>query len=82
MREAKYKLIEWFEKSIEGSETPGALELYDLEADPGERNNLAAALPEKTAELHAKLAAWRKRVGAQEMERNPKHDPERAERPN
>ncbi len=81
VREGKYKLIEWFEKSIEGSETPGALELYDLEADPGERNNLAAALPEKTAELHAKLAAWRKRVGAQEMERNPEHDPERAARP-
>ncbi|NLV40622.1 MAG: sulfatase [Candidatus Hydrogenedentes bacterium] len=81
VREGKYKLIEWFEKSIDGPETPGALELYDLEADPGERNNLAASLPEKAAELHAKLAAWRKRVGAQEMSRNPEHDPERADRP-
>ncbi len=82
VREGKYKLIEWFEKSIEGPETPGALALYDLEADPGERNSLAASLPEKAAELHARLAAWRKRVGAQEMGRNPDHDPKRAGRPN
>ena len=82
VREGKYKLIEWFEKSIEGPETPGALALYDLEADPGERNDLVASLPEKAAELHAKLAAWRKRVGAQEMGRNPDYDPKRADRSN
>lgn len=82
VREGKHKLIEWFERSIDGADTEGALALYDLETDPGERNNLAASFPEKAAELHAKLADWRKRVGAQEMGRNPDHDPNRADRPN
>ncbi|NLE37541.1 MAG: hypothetical protein GX621_05905, partial [Pirellulaceae bacterium] len=37
--------------------------------------NLAAALPEKTKELHARLEAWRKSVGAQTMTPNPNHAP-------
>lgn len=78
IREGRYKLIEWFEKSIEGPETEGALELFDLETDPGERNNLAAAMPERTKDLYEKLRAWRKRVNAQEMARNPAYNPERA----
>ena len=41
-----YKLIEWFEQSIEGIDTEGALELFDLEADAGERHNLAKEMPE------------------------------------
>ena len=31
IREGNYKLIEWFEKSIDGIDTPGALSLFDLE---------------------------------------------------
>ncbi len=37
-------------------------ELYDVVADPGETNNLATAQPEKTAEIQAKLDAWRASV--------------------
>ena len=37
-----------------------AWELYDLNADPSEVNNLAKTLPEKTSELAAKWEAWRK----------------------
>ena len=79
IRAGKYKLIEWLEKSIDGVDTPGALELFDLEKDPGESHNLAAELPEKTKELYEKLNAWRHDVGAQEMELNPDYDPDRAD---
>ncbi len=78
VRAGRYKLIEWFEKSIEGLETPGALELYDLEADPGESNDLAVSMPDKTRELYRMLRQWRMSVGAQEMTPNPNYDPARA----
>jgi arylsulfatase A-like enzyme len=78
IREGRYKLIEWFEPSVlQGPETPGALELFDLETDPGERRNLVAKEPELAKRLHRKLLDWRKSVGAQEMVRNKDHDPER-----
>jgi hypothetical protein len=32
-----------------------ALELYDLRADPGERQNLAARYPDRAAELRAEV---------------------------
>lgn len=79
IREGNYKLIEWFEKSIDGVDTPGALELFDLEKDPGESHNLTSEMPEKTRELFEKLKAWRKDVGAQEMELNPDYAPDQAE---
>jgi arylsulfatase A-like enzyme len=44
-------------KWIESSR--GAHELYDLDADPGERHDLASQQPERGAELRAKLAAAR-----------------------
>lgn len=51
-----WKLMEFFED--------GRLELYNLREDIGETKNLAAAMPEKTNELHEKMQAWRKAVGA------------------
>jgi arylsulfatase A-like enzyme len=51
-----WKLMEFFED--------GRLELYNLESDLGESTNLAKTHPEKTAELHQKLIAWRKQVSA------------------
>ncbi|HOT51330.1 MAG TPA: sulfatase-like hydrolase/transferase, partial [Candidatus Hydrogenedentes bacterium] len=78
IRKGKYKLIEWFEKSIGEPMPDDALELYDLESDPGERHNLASIMPEKTRDLHARLRAWRRSIGAQEMELNPNYDPARA----
>lgn len=56
MRQGKWKLHEYFED--------GALELYDLENDPGERNNLVDELPEKAAELHQVLRKWRAQTNA------------------
>ena len=74
VRRGKYKLVEWFEKSVDGIDTPGAVELYDLEKDLNEQNNLAEKMPKKARKLHAKLRSWRKSVGAQEMAKNPNYD--------
>lgn len=66
IREGNYKLIEYYEKSLLGQE--GAYELFDLETDLAERQNLAQEQPERVEAMSAKLRAWRKSVGAQEME--------------
>jgi arylsulfatase A-like enzyme len=74
VRQGKYKLIEWYEKSIDGIDTPGAIELFDLERDAGEQHDLSKKKPALAAELYARLKNWRNAVGAQEMVRNPRYD--------
>jgi len=56
IREGDWKLLEFFET--------GQLELYNLKADLGEKQNLASAQPAKVKELHGKLLAWRRQIGA------------------
>lgn len=56
MREGDWKLIEFFDE--------GTAELYNLKADLSERENLAAAEPERLKAMQAKLAAWRAETGA------------------
>ncbi|MEX2381719.1 MAG: sulfatase [Opitutales bacterium] len=69
MRLGRWKLHEYFED--------GALELYDLHADIGERQNLSEILPEKTEELHGLMKDWREKTGAPvPTERNPRYDAE------
>jgi arylsulfatase A-like enzyme len=51
-----YKLLEYFENDT--------AQLFNLADDIGEQNDLAQAEPEKTAELLARLRAWRKDVSA------------------
>ena len=63
IRAGALKLIENYED--------GSVELYDLEADLGERNNLAAQEPEKAEELRQRLEAWRLSVDAQMPVANP-----------
>ena len=78
VREGHYKLIEWYEESIlQGPDADGALQLFDLEADIGERRNLVREMPERTKRMYEKLIAWRKSVQAQEMVPNPNYDPQR-----
>ncbi|MGL6073853.1 MAG: sulfatase-like hydrolase/transferase [Fimbriiglobus sp.] len=48
----------------------GRQELFDLSKDLSESRNLASEKPEVVKELSAKLAAWKKGVGAQEMTPN------------
>ena len=62
------KLIQFFEK--------GALELYDLSADPGETNDLSEEIPGKVKELLALLHQWQAEVGAEVMDPNPGFDPD------
>jgi arylsulfatase A-like enzyme len=56
VRAGDWKLIEWYEDNH--------AELYNLKDDLGEKNDLAAKMPEKAAELRKMLAEWRKAVDA------------------
>lgn len=67
IRSGDWKLIEFFED--------GRLELYNLKNDRAEKNNLAASMPEKAAELLKEMKQWRTSVDAQEMALNPNYDP-------
>lgn len=60
-----WKLIEFFEDR--------RLELYNLQEDIGEKHNLAADQPQKAAEMHRRLQAWRSAVGARMPTPNPNH---------
>ncbi len=50
IRKGNYKLIRFYDDE--------SVELYDLEADPGERNDLAGTNPGKARELRAELDRW------------------------
>ena len=52
LRQGKWKIV---------AADKGAWELYDVEADGTELNNLAAGIPEKVAELEAAWNAWQSR---------------------
>ncbi|MBI4603943.1 MAG: sulfatase-like hydrolase/transferase [Planctomycetes bacterium] len=65
-RDGRWKLVESYEE--------GRAELYDLARDPSEGKDLAREEPGRAAELRAKLAAWRRRIGAQECAPNPELD--------
>ncbi len=66
VRVGDLKLVEWFED--------GRRELYDLEADPGETDDIAARNPGETARLHGILGQWRVAVDAAMPTANPDWD--------
>ena len=53
----------------------GALELFDLAKDPGERHDLAKELPDKAKELDQRLTNYLSAVNAQMPKANPNYDP-------
>jgi arylsulfatase A-like enzyme len=61
VRQGKWKFIDYYGSIQED-------ELYNLEEDPGEKNNLADKHPEKVKELRQKLAEHLKAVDAQMVE--------------
>jgi uncharacterized sulfatase len=77
IRSGRWKLIEWFERTIGGANDGPAYELFDLEADVGETTNLADREPARRDELVRRLREWRGMVGAQEMMPNPRYNPDR-----
>jgi arylsulfatase A-like enzyme len=68
IRDGRWKLIEWHDE--------GSVELYDLEADPGETKNLAAAQADLVARLRKSLSDWRREVGAKPPTPNAHYKPE------
>jgi arylsulfatase A-like enzyme len=69
VRDGDWKLVEWYED--------GRLELYNLRTDLSETHDLARDEPERVKQLHARLDAWRKDVGAVMPTPNPHpRDPE------
>ncbi len=56
VRRGDYKLVENLDD--------GSVELYNLAEDLGEEHDLAAAMPDRAAELRHKLHQWRKATGA------------------
>lgn len=58
IRSGRWKLIEALEPDRHGRPMH---ELFDLDSDPREQNNLAAAQPEQVAELHRRLDQWLER---------------------
>lgn len=63
VREGRYKLIEFY--------TDGHLELYDLENDIAEQNNLANEMPSLTDSLYRKLQTWKRETYAALPTENP-----------
>jgi arylsulfatase A-like enzyme len=63
LRQGDWKLIENYED--------GRLELYNLEADPAEQNDLASGQPERAAAMQQELSRWRTRMNAQTNRANP-----------
>lgn len=67
IREGEWKLIHYFED--------GRSELYHVNRDLGEREDLASAEPARAADMLAKLQSWQKEVGARFPTKNPKWNP-------
>ncbi len=68
VRKGKWKWIEDYENQ--------SGELFDLEQDPSEANNLAKENPQIAQSMHQALENWKRSVAAQECTPNPSVNPE------
>ena len=69
IRHGDWKLIHYYENN--------QMELFNLQDDPGETKDLAAALPAQARELRSKLDQWRQATVAREPVPNPDWQPGR-----
>ncbi|WP_235296921.1 sulfatase [Portibacter marinus] len=67
IREGKWKLIHYYENDH--------IELYDLEADLSEENDLSKSNPSKAKALKNQLSEWLKAVSANMPRKDEQHDP-------
>jgi arylsulfatase A-like enzyme len=67
LRAGNHKLIEFFED--------GRIELYDLQRDVSEEENIAEEDPELASRLKRLLAGWRESVEAKLPQPNPDYEP-------
>lgn len=67
IREGNWKLLHFFEDDH--------LELYNLDSDLGEKNNLTDTYPDKAKNLYNTLKSWRKDINAQFPSYNPLYVP-------
>ncbi|WP_420792862.1 sulfatase [Lentisphaera profundi] len=70
IRSGNWKLIHYYED--------GRNELYKIDDDIGEQNNLAASHPEKAQELAKKLESWLQEKKAKFPEKDKRYDAEKA----
>ena len=62
LRDGKWKIVT---RTHEGKKfNPHSIELYDMETDPTEMNNLAADNPVRVAKMFAHWQAWAQEIGA------------------
>jgi arylsulfatase A-like enzyme len=64
VRDGQWKLIEWHDEQT--------VELYDLDADPSEGENLVERRGDVAVGLRETLAKWRREVGAKTPAPNPR----------
>ncbi|MBI5693135.1 MAG: sulfatase-like hydrolase/transferase [Verrucomicrobia bacterium] len=64
-RVGQHKWVSYVPRGRRG-EVPAKEELFDLSADPSEKNNLAAAQPELLAQVKARYAKWQAEMAAAE----------------
>ncbi|MCU1324742.1 MAG: N-acetylgalactosamine 6-sulfate sulfatase [Bryobacterales bacterium] len=69
IRQHDFKLILWYEDQ--------SVELYNLNADPGEKTNVAESDPARTSELKASLKKWLDTMPLEMPVSNADYDPER-----
>lgn len=68
IRVGDWKLIEFYEFQ--------KVELYNIKADIGEKNDLSKKNPKKVKQLRVKLAQWQKEMNAKMPPANPAFDPD------
>lgn len=82
IRSGRYKLIEYFGDWVDDQtreyHPEAKVELFDLEADIGEREDLSSRQPARVRALRARLHQWMQSCGAERPRLNSRYDPARA----